>query len=315
MNEFADEKKESIELIRFFIRHYKIIGLAIVFSMIVSVIVTLFIPKEYVAYGTMFPTSANSLEITLDNPSFGYDVEADRLIQLLESNQVQDIIIKKFKLIDYYDLDTTEAGWRDELRKNYFEDITYTRTIAMSVVVSARTQDPELSAAIVNTIIDTINPIREKVIKKNFENAYLSFEKEYLAKKQFIDSLTAKISILRDEVRDPQLILLSNSQTNLNLMAEKKYVNSTALELCINEYLFEQSQLNEIAKRYYKAKLAWERPIPSVYVLDRARISNKKVYPSYTMNLLVAGFGALIMSWIILFLIDKVKVVKKQMAS
>ncbi len=315
MNEFTNEKKESVELIRFFIRHFKTIVIAVLSSMLISVVVTFFIPKEYLAYGTIFPTSANSLEITLDNPSFGYDVEADRLIQILESKEMQQIIMKKFNLVKYYNLDTTDDSWKDDLQKKYFEDISFSRNISMSIVISARLQDPEMAAAVVNTIIDTINPLREKVIKKNFENAYLSFQKEYFDKKAEVDTLTQKISQMRDEIKDPQMIILSTQQTNLNMMSERRYVNSTQLELAINQYMFEQAILNDIAKRYYKAKYAWERPIPSVYVLDRAAVSHKKVYPSYTLNLLISGFGALILCWILLFLKDKVKEIKKSMAS
>jgi len=207
-------------------------------SMILAAVLTLFIPKEYLSYGTIFPTSANSLDITLDNPSFGYDVEADRLIQVLESNEMQEIVIKKYDLISYYELDTNEADWRDDLRKEYFKDITFSRTIAMSVVISARTKSPQLSADIVNTIIDNINPLREKIIKKNFEMAYVTFQKEYFDKKKEIDTLTIKIAQMRDSIRDPRMILLMNQQNNLSVLDNKEVENSTELEVVINEYLF-----------------------------------------------------------------------------
>jgi hypothetical protein len=56
---------------------------------------------------------------------FGYDVEADRILQLLQSQEIQDSINAKFDLVSYYELDTLDERWRDELRKEFFANINF----------------------------------------------------------------------------------------------------------------------------------------------------------------------------------------------
>lgn len=314
MNEKSSETQETIALFHFFLRHYKILLITVLASVALSVLITFFIPNEYVSYGSVFPPQSASVEATLDNPILGYDVEADRLMQILQSKEMQNIVISKYKLIDYYKLDTLEPDWKDKLQKKYFRDVTFTRTNSMSVVITARTEKPELSTDIVNTLIDSINPMRDRVLKENFRIAYHTFKKEYEQKTAEVDSLVSRISELRDQSQDPQLNIVSSQMMNINVTGNRNYRNTTELEKMINDYLFEQAMLNEVTKRYYKAKHAYERPLTSVYVIDRATVSYKKVYPSFTMNILIAAFGSFLACWVILYLYDRIREIRKSRA-
>jgi uncharacterized protein involved in exopolysaccharide biosynthesis len=313
MNELPNEKKESIDSIRFFIRHYRIFLITVLGSAIMAAVVTFFIPKEYLAYAVVFPAASNSLETTVDSPIFGYDVEADRLIQVLQSKEMFDSIIKKYDLINYYDLDITDESWPDKLREHYSKDVIYKRNISMSVEISAQTKDPELSANIVNSILGNVNSIREKLMKKNLIAARDFYQKEHNQKKTLVDSLVAKISDMRDEVKDPEISIISNQTLNMNINSSKPYKNSTNLEQAINRYYHELNQLNEIGKKYEKAASAASRPVTEVYVLDKATVSHKKVYPSYTMNIIITACIAFIMTWIVLFLAERTASHKKEL--
>lgn len=109
------QKNELLQIIKFIYNHHKIYLKAIIITIILSVLVTFLLPKKYRSTGIIFPTFSNSLEDTYNNPMFGYDVEADRILQLLQSQEVQDSINAKFNLVNYYELDTLDERWRDEL--------------------------------------------------------------------------------------------------------------------------------------------------------------------------------------------------------
>ena len=313
MKEFPEEKRESLEIIRFFVKNYKTFLIAVLGAAALSVGVTLFIPREYYSYGIVFPTASNSLETTVDNPVFGYDVEADRLIQIMQSREMYDSIVRKFDLVKYYDLDTSEPEWNDRLKKKYYRDIRFQRNISMSVTVSAQTTDPMLSAGIVNSILDYINIIRNRVIKTNLIQARDAYRTELLQKQKTVDQLVDSIAIMRNHIRDPQLSILSNQPFNMTVIGNRVYTNSTSVEAAINRYYYEQTRLNEIGAKYEKALAASERPISEVYILDRARPSYKKVYPSFTMNMVTAGFAAFVLTWLILFMSRKIKAIKKDL--
>ena len=314
MNEtFPNEKKDSLELIRFFIRHFKTLALAVFFAGTAAVCITFFIDKEYLSYGIVFPTSSNSLEATYENPILGYDIEADRLIQMLQSGEIQDSVIRKFNLIGYYEIDTTISDWKDRLKLKYGNDIKYNRTLFMSVQITAKTKDPKLSADIVNTLIDLLNHFREKVLKTNIELACKSLKKEYDEQKYLLDTLVSGINRMKEVARDPALLLLSNQNISINVNASSKdYKNNTYLEWAINTYDYEQKRLNEITTKYERAKAMFERPVTSIYIIDRGIPSYKKVSPSYSKNAMIAALAAFVITLTLLFVKEELRRLRKE---
>ena len=78
------EKKESIQFFQVISRNFRLIAIFMLICCIATFVVTLFIPKQYTSMAVVFATESNSLDDAVRNPQFGYDVEADRLIQLLQ---------------------------------------------------------------------------------------------------------------------------------------------------------------------------------------------------------------------------------------
>ena len=124
----SKEQKDSIDFLKIFYNQRKFILLATLTATILASIITFFIRPEYISSGTVFPTLNNSLEGTIDNPSFGYDIEADRLIQILYSKEVQDTVVKRFNLIQYFEIDTTDVRWRDDLKRKYSKAVYFSRS-------------------------------------------------------------------------------------------------------------------------------------------------------------------------------------------
>ena len=305
MDELSKKNKETFEFVQFIIRHFKVFLVSTLSAVLFSIIVTFFIPKEYLSVGIVFPTSSASLQAALDNPMLGYDVDADRLMQIMESREMFDILTKKFNLIQHYDIDTTSIDWYEKLRKAFDAGITFKRKQSMAIEIKAQTTDPVLSANIVNTIIENVDNIRERIIKQNLLLAYTSFAEEYNQKKKQLDSLVVLISGMRDTLKGPQFSIIMDSKMLNYSMPNYSNKNTTQLELSINKYYYEQSRLNDINSKYEKAKVLAFGYIPRIYTLDRARISYKKVFPSYSLNALIAFFGIFILAFFTLFIKEK----------
>ncbi len=256
-----------------------------------------FIPKEYQSYATFFPPASNNLEHAIDNPNFGYDVEADRAIQLLESRRMRDSITKRFNLIQYYELDTSKAAWESQLGKRWHEDVSFTRTTSMSLLMEVKTRNPELSADIANAILELVDPIRNDMLKYNTRLAVEELEAEYQKKQALTDSLVGAIASLRQETKNNTLALLTNQfyQFREEAKANPNFTNNTQLEYLINQYFYAQANLNQTKDKLQRAKAQMQRPISQIYVLDRAKPNYKKVSPSFTVNGLIGIFGALIL--------------------
>jgi capsular polysaccharide biosynthesis protein len=303
------ETKEWVEFLTVIQANFRLVVIFVACSCITAAIITFFIPKEYTSSAIVFPTESNSLEDVIRNPQFGYDVEADRLIQLLESRMIRDSIVRKFDLVKYYRLDTTSRDWSYRLSRRFRKDFTFTKTEFMSVVISARTKDPELSAKIANEIVRLIGPVREKLLKTNVYVALSSLQSEYNALASDLDSLSRVVDKLTRGRRDIKQYL--QTDRSVALIFDKQQMSDDeagkALQLVVNQYNVRLTWFYDVQNKLKNTVLVSQRPLPSVYVVESAVPSYKKSYPKYSINLLVAFAGNLIFITFLLFFIQKVK--------
>lgn len=298
------EKNELLQVIKFIYINFRTYLKAIVVTIILSIIVTFLLPKKFKSTGIIFPTFSNSLEETYNNPMFGYDVEADRILQLLQSQEIQDSITRKFDLVTYFELDTLDERWKDNLRNEIIENVNFSKTPFMSIEISAKTKDPQLSANIVNAIISLVDPIRNRILKQNIIVAHKSISKEYHNQKNMLDSLVNLIKTMRDDYGNPAISLLANQEFNFD---NKKTGNNTLLEEKIDKYLLQKVIYNDIKVKYERVKTQLERPLPSIYVINQGVKSNKKVSPSYLVNISVITILTIIIVSLVLVLKLKLK--------
>ncbi|HEU4717859.1 MAG TPA: hypothetical protein VFU15_08490 [Bacteroidia bacterium] len=93
------------------------------------------------------------------------------------------------------------------------------------------------------------------------------------------------------------LVVMPNSQYVIQAKTEAGTpAGTTQLERVMNEYIFEQFRLNDISGRYEKAKTQYNRPVTLVFVVDRAKPSYRKAFPSLRVNLAIAGIVSLAFS-------------------
>ena len=313
MDSMHDDSVESLEFLRFLFRKRKTIMITCLIAIIVVGILTSIAHKRYSSSAIIFPVYNNNVESVIENPVFGYDVEADRLLQLLESDEVRDSVVEKFDLVSYYGIDNNAVDRMDQLRQKFLQDVDFTRSPYMSIIIKVTTEKPELSADIANYIIELANGVRSRIFKQNELNAFHAIEKEYDAKKEVVDTLKKKIEKLRGN-SESDLVALVNLQGFVQTLGGSgKTPMSTELERILNQYIYEQSRLNEISARYEQAKAECDSPITQVYVVDRARASFKKVSPSYFFNLSVAGICSLFFSISFLLFFEKIRKVRAEM--
>jgi capsular polysaccharide biosynthesis protein len=288
-----EQKQEALQVVKFIQANKKRLILFPTIAILLSVIITFFIPKQYFSSGIVFPPDHPSLDNNVSNPNFGYDVEADRLLQIFQSNSIGDSVANKFNLFNYYELDKADLDWRDRLTKEYKNDVRFERTRYMSIIISAQTKDPELSANIVNYIIESTNRVREKLYKQNVLTAYDKAEHDFLIQKHLADSMLVKLKMDIELLHISGLVLLAPS-AQLNIDFISKLTSSRPEDVSLGEnilkYRHQLDRQNDFEGKYIRVKKMMEDPVPSIYVLDNAMVSYKKVSPSFTVNAFIACF-------------------------
>lgn len=288
MNVFEEERVHSSVLAMYF-RYWKLIAITVLCCSVLAFVATMFMKERYRAKASFFIPYDISLEKTVDDPKLGYDTEADRMLQILNSEKLKDSVVKKFDLVTYFKIDTSEYIWPQKLTNKYRQRIFANRTNIMSIVIEAETYDPKFSARIVNYIVECSGRMRQEMYRVNTRLAEEAFRKEYVAKQQVVDSLARMIGDLRKDEHG-NYPLLENLVINGNSNS-----SSTQKEILTQRFIYENAQLNDMRTKYETARNTSARPIPGFYNIDPAYPIYEPSYPLKGFNIAIGFFGSLFM--------------------
>lgn len=251
-------------------------------------VVTFLIPKKYMSNAIIYPVNSYSKDQLITNPQFGFEVEVEQLMQLLESKSMRDRTIEKFELYDYYGLDTNDPVAKSKLDLRYIDDINIERSKYLSIVIRVNTKSPELSAAIANYQVQEIDNYRTSIFADNRKREFEVIENLYKTNEN-------ELRVLRDSiysVKSSNAHLLFNFIENLNNenYNAEEFVDDPALEPLIRRYVFLNNENIELTKNYEKMKIALNKPLPKVYVVDNAEPNYKSTSNSMIINALIGAF-------------------------
>jgi LPS O-antigen subunit length determinant protein (WzzB/FepE family) len=316
MDAFKNEDKQAIHFLVVVIKNkYKILFAAIV-GIVGAIIVTYISPKQYKSSGIVYPINSFTKNDLVTNSQFGSEIDVDRLIQIIESEHIRNIIIKKFNLLKYYNMDSLGLDWKDNLIGKVAKDITFSKSRYMSVVISAKMKDPKLASDIVNEIINQANEFQKQIYMKNINNEIAYKKKECENQERKTDSIVQQIYKIKDSKMNYNIIynhLISISKDAISNEAVK-FVDSPKMEELVNKYKFEKSRFDEIRVDYEKSKLLAQKPFPNIYVIDYAEPSYKK-QSSYTLNVFIGLFSSVFISIFFIFFREKIQDLSKRLKS
>ena len=311
MNIF-EEKTGINPLAKVYIKNWKIIFYTVLGCTLLATIASFMLTPRYSAKTSFFIPYNISYDLAIENPQFGYDIEADRLLQIINSEQFRDSVDRKFNLVNYYKIDTADFEWRDLLSEKYKRRIVASRTNVMSIVIEAETHDPYFSKEIVAYILDLTQKMRERLLKTNSELAVEAFKNQYLNKQAEVDSIDSRIIKLRKENNANPIALVNNQFIWGNGTTQK--VNpevAVELEILTQKHINEAARLNDLKGKYENALNLAMRPIPQFYMLDKPTPIFKKVFPLIGFNITIAFLGSLFFMMVGFYLQYVVKSIKQ----
>lgn len=291
--------ENNTSALHFLFRNRKLFLSALLTGGILGVGITFFIPKKYLSTAIVYPYSAHTKADLMSNPQFGYELETEQLMQLMESKSMRDRTIEHFKLYKYYGMDTNEAGWRSELTLRYIKDITFFRSKYLSVIINVETRSPELSAKIANFQVSEVNNYRAKIFQQNREDDLASVKQQLDKTTKLVDSMKTRIYAIKSNKSQ----LVYNFMENLNNenYDASVFVNDPLLEEIIPTFIRTYNAREFLAEEYKNKKAQLETPLPSVYVVDSAYPSYRKNSPSMMINGFVGAFTVFFatLTWVI----------------
>lgn len=254
----------------------KQIAVFVFVSLIAATIAVLFSDKYYRSVALVVP--ANSLladKASLFNNNIqnlysflGNSDDAETLFGIAKSDTVFYRLIDEFNLVDYYHSKGDDAAQKRKNTLNHLEkDLEIEKTEFNQLKITAFTKDPQLSANIVNSAIETIQRIEQQMWKQLYQNSF--------------NQLNQSVKDLKNQYRE-----ITDSISHATIVYKKEMLETqrqSALE-----------QLKQFQKSENELKLAIETTPPTLYTIEKAFPSSSADKPLLIPTLFAVFFISLV---------------------
>jgi uncharacterized protein involved in exopolysaccharide biosynthesis len=302
-------------------------------AFIASIIISLSITPRFKSGVVLFPAASVSLSkslvetssISTDNRdvlSFGEDEEAERMLQILHSNQIKEHVVKKFDLMKHYEIDMNKPFPYTKLENKYKSNIKFRRTEFMSIEINVLDADPQMAADIANEIAAYIDSTIHNMQRERALEAYNIVEKEYLNSENEIKVIGDSLQ----KIRHLGVIDYESQASSLNTAyataisrgdrtsADVILTRLNTLTRFGGSYIELSKKLEseiqrsaQLKSKFVSAKVNLEQAIPQIFIVDQAKKAERKAVPKRSIIVIISTMSAFAFSLLILLIIDQVK--------
>ena len=281
----AEFKPDSADLLNFLIRHFRKFLIAGVVAAVLSAVISLMIKPLYESTVTLYPSSniteARTLlgEPTSRTALFGDDDATEKLIQVINSDQVMDWLRTTYDLASHYNIKPGEKYPNTVISEKMDRFIRCSKTSFGSVEIRVRDRDREIACAMANDIASRADTIFNDLQRSSATQMLDEISRSYGLQDKLVRMYEDTLSTLKGEAA---LRIWSTLET-------------------------ETDYLGLIRGRYLEALALSQQTLPYTLVVDRAVVAEKKVFPHRSLIVIISTASVLILLALILFVIEGVK--------
>lgn len=165
-----------------------------------------FITPKYKSTVIFFPTASTSISRAIldhnvsdkqDLLAFGEEEQAEQMLQILNSDEIRDIIIKKYDLMKHYHIDPNSEFPQTQLVGEFEDNISFRQTEYLSIRIDVLDTDPKVAAGIANDIASLVDSMKTKIQRERATEALRIVETEYNTKLAQIKTMEDSLTWLR----------------------------------------------------------------------------------------------------------------------
>lgn len=325
----------SAGIIDFLLRRWKPLALVTVAASILAGAASFLIKDKYKSTAIIFPATTHSLSKVLmdvqglsrtDLLAFGVEEDADQMIQILNSDEIRERIIRKYNLMEHYRINPNKRFAQTKLREKFERNISFRRTEYLSVEISVMDEDPQMAANIANDIAALLDSVKNRMQQERAAEALHILEQEYADLQEMVreleDSLTAvrRLGIndytSQAEVTNEQyaIALAKNNFSAAAALKEKLDILSRygGIYISLTEQLEHyHDQLALLKIRMKEIRMDATKAITHKFTVNKAMPAEKKNYPRRSLIVLAAAAGAFLVTLFTLIGVENYKAFKK----
>ncbi|TVR75014.1 MAG: hypothetical protein EA408_01200 [Marinilabiliales bacterium] len=288
-------------------------------ALVASVIVSLLITPRYSSSVILYPTPMTTLSRSLLGPgtsrdelmTFGREADGERILQILQSNAIRDRVIEKYNLMEHYGINWEGRFPITALHKQFERNVRFRKTQYMAIEIEVRDADPQIAAEMANEIAGYIDSVMNLMTRDRAISSLAIIEDEYR-------SLNREIASVEDSLRKiRELGILdyeSQSEVYTHAYATAVRMRDTAsieffrqridrltryggISLVLTEHQKNlTTRLGELSDAVAEARIDAERTLPYKYVVNEAFAAEKKSYPVRSLIVAVSTISAFLLT-------------------
>ncbi len=274
-----------------------------------------FITPKFKSTGFVYPV--NIIPYSMETPT-------EQLLQLFVSSDVRNMMLKKFRLADHYDIDTASSSGRSRLYLQYDENVLIRKTEYESVRIDILDTDPLVASEMVAELVHFVDLKAGDVQREKTAEVVKIFNDQLHQKKEQLDSIDNLLGELRiryglleykEQSKEVTKSYLKLASTNTPV-SQFRGVDSLYRHLQHKggDLISLSSQYKSLLVDYNLVKTNYDQAISDMHkeltytnIMANPYPADNKSYPVRWIILVVSVFSALLLAFIIFLIIDKDK--------
>ncbi|MBP5400283.1 MAG: hypothetical protein J6Y35_01490 [Bacteroidales bacterium] len=332
MRENPRNEYNSFSLLRFVFSKWKIFLIVMVAAAVLSFICASLIRPHYRATAVVFAPRTNAISKVLladetnnerlDIKAYAIEEETEQMMEILGSRDIKDAIIKKYNMLEHYDLDTNQKYWQTKLYKYMTQNLVIKRTKYGAISITFEDYDPVLACNVANDVLDLLDSVKRRMENERAAAAYAVMEKQLMDVNAEIARIDDTLKMIMEHgvfefegqsERVMQQYAIAVAQGNnaavQRLEAELEKLATwgpRAHALAEVQFNFRKYQ-SLVKQKMMDAKVDMENEIPTKFVVERAIVPDKKSYPKKSIVMTLSIVGSLIVTLFILLMVENLK--------
>jgi capsular polysaccharide biosynthesis protein len=284
--------------------------LAVVFSS------PLFITPKYKSTAIAYPANI---------ASYSDESETEQMLQILQSKDIQDSVIKRFDLAQHWEIDSTYKYFYTALYYEYSKSVNISKTPYESVNITVLDRDPQVACDMVYAILEFFNNKVRNLHNDKYLEVIKMYEDIIRVKERGIDSLQNELRILGEDYGlidfDNQSLEITKGYLRTVTGASKSTINEDGVSELKKNFESKGGQLitlvellRQEARTYSNLKADYEDAIR--FYTDELTYANivtypfpadKKTSPIRWLIVLFTAMATFVLTIIVIMFIEKYK--------
>lgn len=311
------------DVVALFVRWRKQLLVLAIASIVISSGVSFMLTPKYQSTAIFYPTTNNSISNALltdlnqrqkDPLEFGAEEEAEKALQILQSSQMTERLVRNYNLMEHYKIDPKSNLRKTKLANKIGSNFSFSRTRYLSIRVDVLDEDPAMAAKMANGVLDLYDSIKNEIQLEVARPALAIIKRQLQAKENEITNIKTELQRLGREG-------VTNYEEQSRALNEEIYKARSAGKMDRVDQLIEQlknlvefggqftaltetlqlelDKLSDLKAKYERAEVDVNETLNNKFTVSGADIAEQRAYPVRKLIVLVSlictiGFAAIL---------------------